>query len=839
MSDDSAWQLDGYHQQHDQTLPEEQHREDLERLFLTLPPQHHQQQEQHQEDWQIQPCVHNHEQLDVTSSYVDQQHMLPQEQEHYQLTRGGLAQFAPGNQFILSPSDQQHILPQEQEHNQLTRGELAQFAPGNQFIPSPSNNKYLRVPGVRFVPSDIELILDYLQPQLYGERLPTNYVNIDNVYSKHPKELTSKLGHSFEGNWYIFSPRNRKYPRGKRPSRNTGDIGFWKSTSRNEPIYDIVGENGEKKLNDWVLCKITNKETCNVATKKFQPHSKKQKVQHVQQPPNQSIVIKEPSESGTANSSHAEELQQEMPGFSLAGGDDAMAAAAAAYPTPLRIVPSSHVPDSNCYSMGVTGDMNYFSTGVTSGGFAADEILYLTETQPQNAKRIRVSSFPLFFQCASAMAGKQFLSMARSRPASPRGLLAGGGLLILLLFAASYFLLLYPSSPGLVASPSSGSGSGSAADTAFLASLDRFLASPPRPSAAAAAPGDLDAAIRAVEEARLYGGVSPPPLRVYVYEMPSKFTYDLLRLFRDSYRETTNLTSNGSPVHRLVEQHSVDYWLWADLIAPESQRLLKNVIRVQQQEEADIFYIPFFTTISYFLLEKQECKALYREALKWITDQPAWQRSEGRDHVIPVHHPWSFKSVRKFVKKAIWLLPDMDSTGNWYVVLHTHLPPFSQGGKIRSKLVTELKDAEGVVIEEGTAGAEGKAAAQNGMRRSLFCLNPAGDTPSSARLFDAIVSGCIPVIISDELELPFEGILDYRKIALFVSSSDAVQPGWLVKYLKGIDARRIREMQSNLLKIAGNLVNIKLHIRRSQRVVRESRSVCTCECRVGNNTRMF
>jgi hypothetical protein len=51
--------------------------------------------------------------------------------------------------------------------------------------------------------------------------------------------------------------------------------------------------------------------------------------------------------------------------------------------------------------------------------------------------------------------------------------------------------------------------------------------------------------------------------------------------------------------------------------------------------------------------------------LKWVTDQPAWQRSEGRDHVIPVHHPWSFKSVRRSVKKAIWLLPDMDSTGNW------------------------------------------------------------------------------------------------------------------------------------------------------------------------------
>ncbi|MBA0647052.1 hypothetical protein Goklo_014963, partial [Gossypium klotzschianum] len=156
------------------------------------------------------------------------------------------------------------------------------------------------------------------------------------------------------------------------------------------------------------------------------------------------------------------------------------------------------------------------------------------------------------------------------------------------------------------------------------------------------------------------------PVRVYVYEMPSKFTYDLLWLFRNTYRETSNITSNGSPVHRLIEQHSIDYWLWADLIAPESERLLKNVVRVVKQEEADLFYVPFFTTISFFLLEKQQCKALYREALKWVTDQPAWKRSEGRDHIFPIHHPWSFKSVRRYVKNAIWLLPDMDSTGNWY-----------------------------------------------------------------------------------------------------------------------------------------------------------------------------
>ena len=52
----------------------------------------------------------------------------------------------------------------------------------------------------------------------------------------------------------------------------------------------------------------------------------------------------------------------------------------------------------------------------------------------------------------------------------------------------------------------------------------------------------------------------------------------------------------------------------------------------------------------------------------------------------------------------------------------------------------------------------------------MFCLSPAGDTPSSARLYDAVVSGCIPVVVSDELELPFEGMFDYRQV-LVISKS--------------------------------------------------------------------
>lgn len=79
------------------------------------------------------------------------------------------------------------------------------------------------------------------------------------------------------------------------------------------------------------------------------------------------------------------------------------------------------------------------------------------------------------------------------------------------------------------------------------------------------------------------------------------------------------LQTRQSGLLSLIWQHSIDYWLWADLIAPESERLLKNVARVHKQEEADVFYIPFFTTISFFLLEKQQCKALYRVWVRFLS----------------------------------------------------------------------------------------------------------------------------------------------------------------------------------------------------------------------------
>lgn len=89
-----------------------------------------------------------------------------------------------------------------------------------------------------------------------------------------------------------------------------------------------------------------------------------------------------------------------------------------------------------------------------------------------------------------------------------------------------------------------------------------------------------------------------------------------------------------------------------------------------------------------------------------------------------------------------------------------------------------------------------------GMRSSKFCLHPAGDTPSSCRLFDAIVSHCIPVIVSDQIELPYEDEIDYSQFSVFFSINEAIQPGYMVDQLRQIPKERWIKMWKLLKNIS-------------------------------------
>ncbi|KAJ6762054.1 EXOSTOSIN HEPARAN SULFATE GLYCOSYLTRANSFERASE -RELATED [Salix koriyanagi] len=321
-------------------------------------------------------------------------------------------------------------------------------------------------------------------------------------------------------------------------------------------------------------------------------------------------------------------------------------------------------------------------------------------------------------------------------------------------------------------------------------------------------------------------------------------------------RPIKNKTFSDYPENPLIKQYSAEYWITGDLMTPEKLKFQSFAKRVFDFNEADVVFVPFFATLSAEMelakgkgsFRRKEGNEDYRrqkEVVDIVRNSEAWKRSGGKDHVFVLTDPvamWHFKAE---VAPAILLVVDF---GGWYrldskssngsspdmiqhtqvsllkdvIVPYTHLLPRLQlsenkkrstllyfkgakhrhrGGIVREKLWELLVNEPGVIIEEGFPNATGREQSIRGMRSSEFCLHPAGDTPSSCRLFDAIQSLCIPVVVSDNIELPFEGMVDYTEFTVFVAVDDALKPRLLVDRLRSISVKQRNEFRRNMAQV--------------------------------------
>ncbi|PON34573.1 Exostosin-like [Parasponia andersonii] len=385
------------------------------------------------------------------------------------------------------------------------------------------------------------------------------------------------------------------------------------------------------------------------------------------------------------------------------------------------------------------------------------------------------------------------------------------------------------------------------------------------------------------------------PVRIYLYDLPTRFTYGVI--------EHHSLARGGRPVDDVTKlkypghQHMAEWHLFRDLLRPDLERIGSSVVRVSEPDDADLFYVPFFSSLSLIVNPVRPAaepgldpvRPAYsdeetQEALvEWLEAQEYWKRNNGRDHVIVASDPNALYRVIDSVKKSALLVSDFGrlrrdqgSLVKDVILPYSHRVNVYQGdigvenrntllffmgaryrkegGKIRDLLFQILKSEDDVIIKHGVQSRESRRAASHGMHTSKFCLNPAGDTPSACRLFDSIVSLCVPVIISDDIELPFEDVVDYRKIAIFVETTVALKPGFLVAMLRAITAERILEYQKELKKVkhyfdygsgtvneiwrqvAQKLPLIKLMINRDKRLVKRNLTEPECSCLCSNQT---
>nr|GMD99871.1 NAC domain-containing protein 83-like [Ipomoea batatas] len=99
------------------------------------------------------------------------------------------------------------------------------------------DNLSLLFPGIRFQPTDEELVLHYLHPKVFNSPLPAYIIlEIDNVCKSDPWDLPGDL----DGERYFFTTREVKNGSGNRFSRATLS-GYWKATGKDKKIV-VSGE---------------------------------------------------------------------------------------------------------------------------------------------------------------------------------------------------------------------------------------------------------------------------------------------------------------------------------------------------------------------------------------------------------------------------------------------------------------------------------------------------------------------------------------------------------------------------------------------------------------------
>lgn len=295
----------------------------------------------------------------------------------------------------------------------------------------------------------------------------------------------------------------------------------------------------------------------------------------------------------------------------------------------------------------------------------------------------------------------------------------------------------------------------------------------------------------------------------------------------------SKLKMNSTDVRHHQKGHQRD-----PLFVEVGARRQCTAVRVRRPKDADVIFVPFFASLSYNKYGRMRMKnrdlELQKKVVDYVVNQKAWKRSKGRDHVIVMHHPNSLHMARALLGEATFIVADfgrpsskVSHLGKDIVAPYKHMIPTfigdhtsfesrptllffqgaihrKQGGYIREKLYNLLKDEKGVIFKDASVSSASLKSATKGMRSSKFCLHLAGDTPSSNRLFDAIVSHCVPVIISKDIELPYEDILDYSKFCIFVNHEDAMKRGYLVDFLKSIGRdewsrlwRRLQEVEKH------------------------------------------
>ncbi|KAJ6847961.1 putative beta-1,4-xylosyltransferase IRX10L [Iris pallida] len=284
-------------------------------------------------------------------------------------------------------------------------------------------------------------------------------------------------------------------------------------------------------------------------------------------------------------------------------------------------------------------------------------------------------------------------------------------------------------------------------------------------------------------------------LKVFVYRLPGKYNK---KLVQKDPRCLKHMFAAEIFLHRF---------------------LLSSAVRTLDPEEADWFYTPAYTTCDLTPAGHPlpfRSPRIMRSAIRYISTRwPYWNRTEGADHFFVAPHDFGAcyhyledKAIERGILPMLKRATIVQTFGQRnHVCLKEGsitIPPYAPPKKMQAHFIPPKtlrsifvyfrglfydtwNDPEGGYYARGVRASVWENFKNNplfdissehttnyykDMQRAIFCLCPLGWAPWSPRLVEAVVFGCIPVIIADDIVLPFADAIPWEDIGVFVAEKD-------------------------------------------------------------------
>ncbi|PON66481.1 Exostosin-like [Parasponia andersonii] len=311
-------------------------------------------------------------------------------------------------------------------------------------------------------------------------------------------------------------------------------------------------------------------------------------------------------------------------------------------------------------------------------------------------------------------------------------------------------------------------------------------------------------------------------LKIYVYDLPPNFNADWLA----NERCSNHLFASEVAIHKA---------------------LLTSEVRTFDPYEADFFFVPVYVSCNFSTVNGfpaiGHARSLLSSAVNLISSEyPFWNLSRGSDHVFVASHDFGAcfhtmenvaitDGIPSFLKNSI-ILQTFGVTNRHPCqdVENMVIPPYVSPESVRKtlekapangrrdifaffrgKMEVHPKNVSGRFYSKKVRtailrkyGGDRRfylqrhrfSGYQSEIVRSVFCLCPLGWAPWSPRLVESVVLGCVPVIIADNIRLPFAEAVRWPEISLTVAERDV---GMLGIILEHVAATNLSAIQRNLM----------------------------------------